>query len=38
MLKEAQGVIENFAKKNNIKVDMFFKESNTNDVNKRHSV
>lgn len=35
ILKEAQDVIGNFAKKNNIKVDMFFKESNANDVNKQ---
>ncbi len=35
ILREAKGVIENFAKKNNIKVDLFFKESKTNKVNEQ---
>ncbi len=35
ILKDAKGVIENFAKKNNIKVDLFFRESNENNINKQ---
>jgi len=32
ILEDARGVIENFAKKNNIKVDIFFKEANVNNI------
>jgi len=35
ILQNAKGVIENFAKKNNIKVDLFFRESNDNNINKQ---
>lgn len=35
IVREAKDVIENFARKNNIKVDMFFKEANASNVHKQ---